>query len=366
MRTQTFEVGARPRVILSQVGGDVEVEGYTGTSVVFSGDTLPHIMQQAEQLLVGDLDDDLKLRVPSGASVSVGRADGDGRFRGFRSLSVDMVNGDVEVVEIAERCSVSTVNGDARLTGVSDLEIGTINGDALIERVRGRLALGTIGGDAVITGDAAGFGPARVNGDAVLKLAFRRDEEYELEVDGDCVLYLPEDADLAVEATVGGEVTGLGSTTTGGAYMSRWGTGSAKVRLKVGQDLWVRGPGASFAAGLETTIGQTVDSIVSSVVNSVANPRFVDSIVSSVVESVTSAFRPPTGGWRSASGESVRSTGGGERPAPQAAEQPGPAPASAAPTEDERVLRVLEAVSRGEITPEEAERLLGGEPGPAA
>jgi hypothetical protein len=119
---------------------------------------------------------------------------------------------------------------------------------------------------------------------------------------------VPEDSDLTLEGRVEGDVSGLGEKQWDGTVRAVWGDGSARLRLEVDGDLSVRSTGAIPVASVVTPAGP--------------EPRVVP-------PAAPPAPVPPFGGLERQS-----------RPGADAD------------------LAVLEAVARGELSPEEADALL--------
>jgi hypothetical protein len=161
-----------------------------------------------------------------------------------------------------------------------------------------------------------GFGPTHIGGDLTLDTTFTPGREYRATVDGDAAVYVPEDADLTLQATVDGDVSGVPSITRHGAVSATWGNGGAHLTLTVGGDLQVRRTGAagpSRAARAPSTAGFPTNA------------------------AATATTQPaPPAPWGAVENTST-------------VEQAPPA---------DSVQAVLEAVARGEISPAEADALL--------
>jgi hypothetical protein len=322
-----YTLGNAPTVSIKRCAGDLVIEGRAGETVTVSTDTMPHSVQDREQLVIEECDDDLRLNVPREATVRVDHVDGDARADGLLALEIGGVSGDLELRDVGRSCAVRSVDGDLRAIDVMELSLGTVGGDLNLERVTGRIALERTGGDAVLRGALGGFGPAHIGGDLTLDTSFASGQEYRATVDGDAVVYVPEDADLTLSATVDGDVSGVPSISRHGAVSATWGDGSAHLTLAVGGDLQVRRTGAAastarsaVATGPATQGGPT--------------PR--------PTPMPQPAPEPP----------SAQTAQGVEERTPQ---DPQATPADA-------VQAVLEAVARGEISPAEADDLLSRPP----
>ena len=315
-----YTLGNAPTVAIKRCGGDLTIEGCAGETVTVATDTMPHSVQGHEHLVIEECDDDLHLSVPPEAMVSVDHVDGDAHVEGLSALEAGGVDGDLELCAIGRSCSVRSVDGDVQATDVAELAVGTVGGDLHLDRVTGSLALERVGGDATLRGAVGGFGPAHIGGDLTLDTTFVPGREYRATVDGDAAVYVPEDADLTLQATVDGDIAGVPSITTHGAVSATWGDGGAHLTLTVGGDLQVRRTGAAAPSRAPRI------------------PRTAGSPANAAATAMAQAAPP----------------------APQAVEGN-----TSKPEQDpalDSVQAVLEAVARGEISPAEADDLLSRRP----
>jgi DUF4097 and DUF4098 domain-containing protein YvlB len=264
-------------------------------------------------LVVGHVNGDLDVANVSGRC-AVRQVEGDAQVRDIADLAIEHVNGDLRASGIRERCVIGQLEGDATLRDVADLHLRAVNGDLELDGVGGRLSLEHVNGDARLRGRFAGFGPVRIEGDLDLQTVFPPNERYELVVQGDATVHVPEGSDLTLEGRVQGDVSGVGEKQPDGTVRAVWSDGSARLRLEVEGDLSVRSVGATPAAP------------------------------------AVSSCRPP--------GRKLGSC----RPATPAVPS-APVPPFAGPERQQRSgadrdMAVLEAVARGELSPEEAEALL--------
>jgi hypothetical protein len=146
-------------------------------------------------------------------------------------------------------------------------------------------------------------------------------------VDGDAAVYVPEDADLTLQATVDGDVSGVPSISGHGEVSATWGDGGAHLTLTVGGDLQVRRTGAA-APSREPRVPRTAGSPTNSATTAMTHP---------VAERPSA---PATQGVAQNTSNTLK------------AEQALP----------DSVQAVLEAVARGEISPAEADDLLSRRP----
>lgn len=356
MGNATYTLGDTPAIQIRHCEGDLEIEGRPEEAVTVEADSMPHSVQRDGELLIEECDDDMRVRAPLGARVSVDEVEGDVRIRRLAELALGSVNGNLDVTAIGEKCAVGQVEGDARFRETGDLALGAVNGDLDVAAISGRseigqvegdmrardlldLALGEVSGDldaegisgslkldrvegdARLRGTFGGFGPTHISGDLSLETSFTPGDTYEIAVEGDASVSVPDESNLSLHARVEGDVNGLAASDGSGGFTQVWGDGSARLDLTVNGDLSVRSAGPVFrGAALPTA--------------RVPEP---------------SAAPPPP---------AAPDIAAGFEPAP-----PFGAAVDAEPAQpDERAdptLAVLEAVARGEMSPEEADNLLG-------
>src|SRR5215207_911764 len=101
MATQTFPAGEAPRIVLNNCSCDLEIEVWDERMIEVETDGSVHRLgQTAEALVIENVDEDLRLRVPADAEVLIDDVGGDLEARGFRALTVGDVGGDAEIEDI--------------------------------------------------------------------------------------------------------------------------------------------------------------------------------------------------------------------------------------------------------------------------
>src|SRR6476661_7281754 len=112
MATQSFPVGAAPRIVLNGCSGDLEIEVWDERAVEVDTDgSVNRLSQTDEALVIEDVEDDLRLRVPADAELVIDEVGGDLTASGFRALTVGDVGGDVEVEDIDGLVRLENVGG---------------------------------------------------------------------------------------------------------------------------------------------------------------------------------------------------------------------------------------------------------------
>ncbi len=186
MTRQTFDAGAEPRIVVTDVNGDIRIRVWDAGTVLVETDASPRELVCAEMILtIGGCDDDLDLRVPGGSTISVTRLDGDIAVEGVRRIELAQVRGDVDLEHIAEAVEATDlagdldvvhtpivlvrgiVGGEVDLADVTRIEIeavaddmsiqrattvvaGSVDGNLDVDHLTGDLRCGTVGRDCEI------------------------------------------------------------------------------------------------------------------------------------------------------------------------------------------------------------------------
>jgi len=226
--TQTFTFDAAPTIVIHACNGDLKVTGQAmeERAVTVVTDDATRTVQGGDQLVI-ERCDGARFTVPRDTTLVVQRVGGDARVERVAALQIENVGGDLDAHEIEGACAFNRVGGDAQLDGL-----------------QGRLRLTRVDGDATLRGAVDGFGPTYIGGDLTLDLRYTPGHEYQLATKGDATVTVAEGVDLALQATVYGDVSGLehghhafdGSNTV----QATWGAGAARLSLQVSGDLRVR------------------------------------------------------------------------------------------------------------------------------
>lgn len=170
MTTQSFPAGDAPRVVLSEIRGDLTIEAWAERTIEVKCDgRIDQIDQGEEAVVVQRAYDDVVLRVPDDAEVVAEQVAGDVSCGGVRALSLSACGGDVDVDEIAEAIQLdqirgdivvrnspsltlrSTAGGDVDLSDVAIVEVEQVSGDLQVSGAQSA-TIGNVGGDCSVTG----------------------------------------------------------------------------------------------------------------------------------------------------------------------------------------------------------------------
>ncbi len=129
MTTQTISLGSKPEIEITNVGGDLTVEGWERADLEARSDDSPRIEQDGDEVTLS-CGSDLKVSMPRAASLTISYVDGD--------LKVENSDGNVEVSFVGGDVMLQNITGEVSLKGV-------IGGETQTENVR-KITMSVLGG----------------------------------------------------------------------------------------------------------------------------------------------------------------------------------------------------------------------------
>lgn len=205
MSKQRIPTSLAPEVIVEQVAGNLQVKGWDEPEVVVEADPATLTLEEQDDVVHLSCDGNCEIRLPSGASMHVGAAHGEARFRLLEDgLNIETVHGSLYLRNVSET-NIESVHGNLMARQIAgDLRAATVHGnailrdiqgDCLLEDVQGNLDLRDVDGDIRIT----------AQGNARVRLSVISGSQYVLEADGNIHCRLPEDASLRLNLTSSGD-----------------------------------------------------------------------------------------------------------------------------------------------------------------
>src|SRR6266567_2050182 len=168
MTQQTFSVGNKPRVVITQLEGNLTVQTWKEQSIrVEMNETAPELHQEGDTLIINGGKTDLTLLIPAitrlGPSIttdiSVTNLIGNATIEGA---------GQVELKEISGNVTLNKIAGDVELESIHAVaEVNKVGGDLRARNMPTLLAKKGIGGDAVLA-DIARVEADAIGGDLAL------------------------------------------------------------------------------------------------------------------------------------------------------------------------------------------------------
>lgn len=239
------------------IGADASISDVAQVEIESVGADLS--LEHVETALIGDVGGDLDAREVATA-LSCGNVGGDCQVQGNANtvVTIGNVGADIEVNSAAS-VQMGNVGADCDLRDVQGkVEIGNIGADASIIGVGGKLEVGHIGADADLKGLHGNIEIGHIGADLELDAAFPPDSHVRLNVGGDASIALPNNPNLSVSATVGGEVSGqsVGFSGHGNLINLVYGSGAAHLELSVGGDLDLSGSGRPRSSSSSESWGE--------------------------------------------------------------------------------------------------------------
>lgn len=273
------------RVDLKNVDGDVDIEDISESVELAHVSSDLSVTGTPDLRAKGGLGSDVTLRdiglaeietvgsdltVQGAETVVVGTVGGDLDATGVaKALRIVVVGADCQVQGSAStEVAIGNIGADLSISGASsvhvgntgasceihdvqgDVEVGFVGADVTIAGVGGNLQIGGVGSDADLHGLQGNITIGSIGSDLSLQSSFAPDTVARLAVGSDASIAVPENANLTIQATVGGEVSGRSIVSTGGGNIINlvYGSGAAHLELTVGGDLDLRGGGSPRAS----------------------------------------------------------------------------------------------------------------------
>jgi DUF4097 and DUF4098 domain-containing protein YvlB len=324
---------------------------------------------------IAQADGDLRAEATADLRV-LGACAGDLRCENGGAVSVEAVSGDLRLYNVGE-VRANRVAGDLwaeRLAG--GLQVTRADGDARLSEIAGPVKLQALAGDLRASGLTGGLAAPHVSGDALLHGPFTADEGYALTAEGDVGLHLPADADLRLSIRAGGRVRSDPRLTPAAdgtpTFAATLGRGTGRIVLDVAGDLRITQAGVTqgpeFRAGRISPEGRARlddlsnlgERIRQQVAASLASAGIDgERIRQQVAASLAAAgINVETGEFSLGRDHSRGPRVKPPRPPepPRSPERPRPPSPPAPPMEEQ--MAILRMVEAGQITAEEAEKLL--------
>lgn len=389
------DVGDQPVIHLTQVAGDLVLNGRPGTQLVAIGSGIDIVDIHPESGVVRIAsNDDCVLEVPAGAVMHIGRVHGDAQINGVDgALHVQEIQGDLSINNVGPT-SIQSVDGDVSANNIhGDLTIVAVEGDASINRVHGACRLTGVRDDlslSAVEGDVE----ANVGDDASIRLALRHGVRVQVRAGSDLTCRIPTDssARVALQAGAGIHIRRLPLPPEQSKHSFTLGAGEAELDLSAGDELSLLGSdttwdpagamGSELAVEMSLRAGEFAQQIASQVETQVSNiTRQLDEKLSQLAEDQELATRiqeKVQAAMRTAEvkiAEAMRTADERARKAEQRAATRGksqswswssatgaqpqsPPKQPRPPLSDEERMAVLRMVDDGKISVEQAEQLL--------
>jgi len=194
MTNRTISAGPAPRIVIDNVGGDLSIVGWEGEDILIKADEDETRFKQDGSLVTVSSSDDLALRVPRNASLTIQTVGGDMALRGVMgNIEIKTIGGDTSLRDI-NNAALDAIQGDFSARNVkSNLLVKNVAGDASVREVLGNVSLDSVADDLVLR-EVRGNLKANVGADVVLYLEPQPGNTYMVNAGDDVMLILPPDA----------------------------------------------------------------------------------------------------------------------------------------------------------------------------
>jgi DUF4097 and DUF4098 domain-containing protein YvlB len=262
--SQSFDVGEHGEFSLSNISGDIRVEGTSGSRIVL--EAVKRLHGRADSGLLNQVQVDvshignrvrIETRYPRDRDGERNRRDGRRHDHGHGGVSVDYrvqvpkgtkvevgsVSGDVQVDGVHGETGVNSVSGDVRVSDAANLvRAKSVSGDVVVERARSEnnLDIASVSGEVtVIDVRAEGLDVGSVSGDVRMDDMWCEEGKFD---------------------SVSGDLRYSGSIATAGRYEFK--SHSGDVVITIGDDVGFELEARTFSGDIESEFEMRVSSEV--------------------------------------------------------------------------------------------------------
>lgn len=197
---RTIDASAKSYIEIYNTSGSIEVTGWSRNSVEIKGvlgDSVEELIVERDgnEILIrvevphrhrGDIDAELRIRVPERSSLEVTGVSTDIEIEGvLGQQSLGTVSGDIEVTGAADDVEAESVSGDVTINGeggTGNFDAATVSGDVVVRGLSGSVDAESVSGEVEVIGgvfDDAYF--ESVNGDLTFHAALSDEGELSME-----------------------------------------------------------------------------------------------------------------------------------------------------------------------------------------
>jgi hypothetical protein len=250
MTTQTFEISEKAQITITECLGNLTVKGadVNTVNVKTSGEDDQDTVAQEGDTLIIYASADCKITCPYNTALTIEAVRGDLRVKETQGdLVVASVNGNASLSDVGPT-TIASVAGDLRARNVNgNLAVESVAGDARIDIVSGEASIDSVGSDLRAEGVAQGLTAESVGSDVRMEPPFTAGMEYSVRAGSDLVVRLPEEPNVRLELQAGGGVrTNIPDfvlNQEGGVTTGTLGEGAALIKAQVGGRVVLKGAG---------------------------------------------------------------------------------------------------------------------------
>ncbi len=239
MSQQAFPTSLAPEVIIETIQGNLQLKGWDRPEVSVKAQPDDLNLEEQDDVVRLSCQGDCTVRLPTGATVRVGRVQGEARFKYLDdALQIDQVAGDLTLHNISE-VRVQSVNGALYARNIAGLfSAEHVAGNVSARNVEGRCQLPKVDGNLDLRGVEDSLQTA-CSGNARLRFYILDGESYTVEAGGNLNVEIPADANLNIKLNSVGEsirlqLPGHTQNLSTSSHELTLGDGGTVLQLKAG------------------------------------------------------------------------------------------------------------------------------------
>jgi hypothetical protein len=238
--SKTISAGRTPKIEIELIDGDLSLVGWEGDDILIKADDEELRLTQDGNLIQLSCNDDLSLRLPKGANISIQKINGDSSVRGVvGGIQLGEISGDLSIRDV-NNIAIENVHGDLSLRGAKgNVSAKQVHGDASIRDVAGNVALDSVVDDVALR-DVKGNVSVNVAEDIVLYLNPQAGNAYAINAGDDILLVMPPKANATLTLSadkIDVDWEGVEQDKDATSRVITLGDGSATMTLSAGGDI---------------------------------------------------------------------------------------------------------------------------------
>ncbi|HJQ14531.1 MAG TPA: hypothetical protein VJ830_07270 [Anaerolineales bacterium] len=240
--SRIISAGKTPKIRIEAIDGDLSVVGWDGEDILIKTDEDELTLQQNGDAVLFSCTDDVSLRIPRDASLSIERIGGDMALRGVvGNVEIKDIDSDLSMRDVGS-VAIDTIKADFSLRGAKgNLYVKSVGGDVSVRDVEGNVTFDSVADDMALRG-ARGNVKVNVGEDVVVYLEPRADGAYSITAGDDILLVLKPNANVTLSMNgdaIDVDWPGIDNQQDMTERVLVLGDGSAKIALNAGGDIRV-------------------------------------------------------------------------------------------------------------------------------
>ena len=240
--SRTISAGKTPKISIDAIDGDLSVVGWDGEDILIKTDEDALTLEQNGDEVSFSCTDDVSLRIPRNALLSIERIGGDMALRGVMGhVQIGEINNDLSIRDVGS-VAIDSIQSDLSLRGAKgNLYVKSVGGDVSLRDVEGNITLDSVADDLALRG-ARGNVKVNVGEDVVVYLEPKAEGAYSITSGDDILLVLKPNANVTLSMhadEIDVDWPGVENQEDVTERVLVLGDGSAKIALNAGGDIRV-------------------------------------------------------------------------------------------------------------------------------